>query len=156
MHNRNLGNPQENLDQCGRLRRRVATLKGFVQLRLANQMRILRYLASALFCGVALVGLGVSSDTSALQDAGLVQFLEPANVTVNWLESKACLALPPDNYLTNCTYFASIRALEALTALLLVVLVAYGVLRRRAAIANRRSVHVERSKRFSYSFLRLW
>lgn len=118
---------------------------------------MLRYVSSALFCGIVLAGLGVSADTSALQDAGSVpvQFLEPPNVIVNWLDSRACLALPPDNYVTNCTYLASIRVLEVLTVLLIAVLVAYAVLRRKAAMANRRAVHLERSKRFSYSFLRL-
>jgi len=125
-------------------------------LRLANEIRILRYTASALFCGVALAGLGVSSDTSALQDAGLVQFLEPANVQVSWVDSQACLALPPDGYLANCTYLASIRVLEVLTILLVAVLVAYAVLRRRAAMTSRGRIHVERSKRFSYSLRKLW
>jgi hypothetical protein len=125
-------------------------------LRLANQIRFLRYTASALFCGIALAGLDVSSDTASLQDAGLVQYLEPVNVQVSWFDSKACLVLPPDNSLTNCTTLASVRVLEVFTILLIAVLVAYAMLRRRARSMNRRGTHAERSRRFSYSFLRLW
>jgi len=92
---------------------------------------ILRYSAGVIFALLALSGLQTSSSTSAMQDLGTSLYHDPVDVAVYWFQSKACMVLPPDNYVTNCTLLPSVAATVALTALLAVVLIAYMVVRKR-------------------------
>ncbi|HKM76759.1 MAG TPA: hypothetical protein VJZ32_10100 [Candidatus Bathyarchaeia archaeon] len=92
---------------------------------------ILRYSAGIIFAVLALSGFQTSASTAAMQDLGTSLYHDPVDVSVLWFQSQACMVLPPDNYITNCTTIPSIGATVALTALLAVVLVAYMIVRKR-------------------------
>jgi hypothetical protein len=87
--------------------------------------------------------MDVSSELSMMSDAGFNLYHDQIDVQVLWGQSKACMVLPPEGYLTNCIYIASISAIPVLTALLLAVLALFAMLRRREGLTN---VGVTRSK----------
>ncbi len=97
---------------------------------------ILRYSAGIIFAVLAYSGLQTSSSTSTMQDMGTSLYRDPVDVYVFWFQSKACMVLSPDNYVTNCSTIPSIGATVALTALLAVVLVAYMLVRKRKTTQN--------------------
>ena len=87
--------------------------------------------------------MDVSSELSMMSDAGFNLYHDQIDVQVSWLQSRACMVLPPDGYLTNCMYIASISVIPVLTVLLLVVLVLFAIVRRREGVT---SVSVTRSE----------
>ncbi len=99
-------------------------------------LKILPYVAGVIFIGMWITAMDVSSELSMMTDSGFNLYHDPIDVQVFWLESKACMMLPPDGYLTNCVYVASISAIVALTVLLVIDLVAYMLLRRREGPAK--------------------
>jgi len=110
----------------------------------ANRLeKILRYSAGIIFGFLGLSGFQTSASTSAMQDLGTSLYHDPVDVSVFWLQSKACMVLPPDNYLTNCTLLPSIGTTIALSVLLVVVLVAYMIVRKRTT----QSLHTRSSPR---------
>jgi hypothetical protein len=100
-------------------------------LKRNQTLTFLQYLASFIFCGIVIAGLDVSFETSQIQDAGITIYHDVVDVQVSWLTSQACMALPVTQFLTNCSYLRSIRITEALTVLLIGVLVSYMVLRKK-------------------------
>jgi hypothetical protein len=81
--------------------------------------------------GVFLVGLQISSETAAIADAQQAFYQYPIDVQVFWLQGKACVILPPDSYVANCSYVTLIPLMHALTIMLLIVLGVYALLRKR-------------------------
>jgi len=94
--------------------------------------KILPYVAGVLFASMWAAAMDVSSHLSAM-DSQLGIYRDLVGVKVFWFESKACLVLPPDAYVSNCNYLGGIRAITLLSALLAVVLVAYMILRKKNA-----------------------
>jgi len=92
---------------------------------------LLRYSAAIIFAVIVLSGLQTSASTSSMQDLGYSLYHDPVDIYVLWLQSQACMVLPPDNLLTNCTVLPSIGATVALTVLLAIVLIAYVLVRKR-------------------------
>lgn len=99
-------------------------------------LKILPYIAGVLFLGMWIAAMDVSSELSMMTDAGFNLYHDQIDTQVFWLQSRACMVLPPDGYLTNCVYVASITVIPVLTSLLLIVLGLYAVLRKRAGPAN--------------------
>ena len=97
---------------------------------------ILRYSAGVIFAVLALSGFQTSASTAAMQDLGTSLYHDPVDVSVLWFQSQACMVVPPDNYVTNCTTLPSIGGTLALTVLLAVVLVAYMVVRKRSKVTQ--------------------
>lgn len=95
-------------------------------------LKTLSYLAGVIFAAILATSLWVSSDVSLMEDTAYQLYHDTVDVHVYWFESKACIALPPDGYLANCTYLSSIRIMTALAVLLIIVLVAYAVERRKS------------------------
>jgi len=96
-------------------------------------LKILPYIAGVIFLGMWIAAMDVSSELSMMTDSGFNIYHDQIDVQVFWLQSRACMVLPPDGYLTNCVYVASISAIPVLTALLLAVLTVFAILRRRRA-----------------------
>jgi hypothetical protein len=94
-------------------------------------LKVLPYVAGALFVTMWAVGMQVSSELAAIEDSGLSLYHDPVNVQVYWLQSKACIILPPNNYLSKCTYVPGIGQITILTVLLAAVLLAYAIIRRK-------------------------
>jgi hypothetical protein len=101
-------------------------------------LRTLPYIAGITFAGIVVAGLAVSSDTEEMADTGYQLYHDTVDVHVYWLESKACVVLPPDGYQANCTYLGSITVMLVLTVLLIVVVAAYMVLRRNSSLQIKR------------------
>jgi len=99
--------------------------------RLKITLKILPYVAGAIFLSMWIAAMDVSSELSMMTDAGFNLYHDQIDTQVFWFQSKACMVLPPDGSLTNCVYVASITAIPVLTALLLIVLALYAVLRKR-------------------------
>jgi len=102
-------------------------------------LKLLPYLAGLIFAAFALVGFEVSAETAALFDAQPAAIQETADVQVLWFQSKACVVVPPDGYVANCTYLPIINAMLAITILLVAVLVIYGLLRKRVNLIPTKS-----------------
>ena len=100
-------------------------------VRASRLLKILPYVAGILMVSVFLVGTEISSETAALADAQQAFYLYPIDVQVFWLQGKACVILPPDNYVANCSYILLIPLMHALTIMLLIVLGVYALLRKR-------------------------
>jgi hypothetical protein len=100
-------------------------------IRASSLLRILPYLAGILMAGLFLVGTEVSSETTAMADAQQAFYQYPIDVQVFWLQGKACVILPPNSYIANCSYVPLIPLMHALTIMLLIVLGVYGLLRKR-------------------------
>ena len=96
-------------------------------------LKILPYIAGVIFLGMWIAAMDVSSELSMMTDAGFNIYHDQIDIQVFWLQSRACMVLPPDGFLTNCVYVASISAIPVLTTLLLVVLTVFAILRRRRA-----------------------
>ena len=96
-------------------------------------LKILPYIAGVIFLGMWIAAMDVSSELSMMTDSGFNIYHDQIDVQVFWLQSRACMVLPPDGYLTNCVYVASISAIPVLTVLLLAVLAMFAILRRRRA-----------------------
>ena len=94
-------------------------------------LQVLPYVAGSLLAGMFLVGTEISSENAALADAQQVYYQDPIDVQVFWLQGKACVILPPDSYIAKCTYVSLVPVMLALTVLLVIVLVVYGLLRKR-------------------------
>ena len=99
-------------------------------------LKALPYVAGVIFLGMWFAAMDVSSELSTMSDAGFNLYHDQIDVQVFWLQSKACMVLPPDGYVTNCTYIASISVIPALTVLLVVVLALYGLVKRRGGGSN--------------------
>lgn len=100
-------------------------------VRASRLLQILPYLVGILISGILLVGLQISSETAALADAQQSFYQDPIDVEVFWLQGKACVILPPDSYIASCSYVSLVPVMLALTVALVVVLVVYGLLRKR-------------------------
>lgn len=92
---------------------------------------VLRYSAAIIFAVIVLSAFQTSDSASAMQDLGYSLYHDPVDVYILWFQSQACMALPPDNYLTNCTVLPSIGATVAFTVLFAIVLIAYILVRKR-------------------------
>jgi hypothetical protein len=99
-------------------------------------LKALPYIAGVIFIGMWMTAMDVSSELSMMTDTGFNLYHDQIDVQVFWLQSRACMVLPPDGYLTHCVYVASISAIPALTVLLLIVLAAFAMLRRRQGPVN--------------------
>ena len=99
-------------------------------------LKALPYIAGAIFIGMWIAAMEVSSELSMITDSGFNLYHDQIDVQVFWLQSRACMVLPPDGYLTNCVYVASISAIPVLTVLLLIVLAGFAILRRRQGLVN--------------------
>ena len=93
-------------------------------------------MAGVIFIGMWIAAMDISSELTMMTDTGFNLYHDPIDVEVFWLQSRACMILPPDGYLANCVYIGSIRAITALTVLLIIVLLGYMILRRREGPAN--------------------
>jgi hypothetical protein len=87
--------------------------------------------AAILMASVFLIGIEISSETAALADAQQAFYQDPIDVQVFWLQGRACVILPPDNYVAKCSYVPLISLMHALTILFVVVLCVYAILRKR-------------------------
>ena len=99
-------------------------------------LKILPYIAGVIFLGMWIAAMDVSSELSMMTDAGFNLYHDQIDVQVFWLQSRACMILPPDGFLTNCVYVASISVIPVLTALLLGVLTVFAILRKREGLPN--------------------
>ena len=99
-------------------------------------LKALPYIAGVIFIAMWIAAMNVSSELSMMTGTGLNLYHDQIDVQVFWLQSRACIVLPPDGYLTNCVHVASISVIPALTALLLIVLAVFAVLRRRQGPMN--------------------
>jgi hypothetical protein len=99
-------------------------------------LKVLPYIAGVIFLGMWIAAMDVSSELSMMTDTGFNLYHDQIDVQVFWLQSKACMVLPPDGYLANCVNVTSISAIPALTALLIVALSVYAILRRREGLAK--------------------
>jgi hypothetical protein len=100
-------------------------------VRASSLLRVLPYLVGGLLAGILLVGLEISSETASLADTQQAMYTYPIDVQVFWLQGKACVILPPDGYVANCTYVELVPLMLALTVLFVIVIVIYGLLRKR-------------------------
>ena len=100
-------------------------------MRAKTLLRILPYLAGLLFAGMALASYEISGETAAMFDAQPGSLTDSVDVQVFWLQGKACVIQLPDGYVSNCAYLPAINVMLALTAMLVAVLVVYGLLRKR-------------------------
>ena len=107
-------------------------------------LKILPYIAGVIFLCMWIAAMDVSSELSMMSDVGFNLYHDQIDVQVFWLQSRACMVLPPDGYLSNCVYVASISAIPALTALLLAVLIVFAMLRKREGPPN--DVNATRSR----------
>jgi hypothetical protein len=80
---------------------------------------------------IFLVGTEISSETASLADSQQGFYTFPIDVQVFWLQGKACVILPPDGYVANCSYVSLIPLMIALTLLMVIVICLYGLLRKR-------------------------
>ncbi|HKM77913.1 MAG TPA: hypothetical protein VJZ03_02455 [Candidatus Bathyarchaeia archaeon] len=100
-------------------------------IRTKTVLKILPYVAGALFAGMWAAAFEVSSELSVMENAGLSLYHDPVDVQVFWFQSKACMILPPDNYQSNCTQVSGVGVITILTILLMAVIIAYMILRRK-------------------------
>ena len=100
-------------------------------VRASKLLKILPYIASVLLVSIFLIGLEISSETASLADTQQAYYTYPIDVQVFWLQGQACVLLPPDNYVAKCTYVQIIPLMHALTIVLVIVLAAYALLRKR-------------------------
>ena len=100
-------------------------------IRASRLLKILPYVAGVLMACVFLIGLEISSETAALFDTQQAFYQDPIDVQVFWLQGRACVILPPDNYLAKCSYVALIPVMVGLTIMFFAVLGAYALLRKR-------------------------
>lgn len=112
-------------------------------IRTKIALKILPYVAGALFAGMWAAAYEVSSELSGMENAGLNQYHDPVDVKVFWFQSKACMILPPDNYQSNCTHISGVGMITILTILLMAVIIAYMILRRKS---ERKSSHTGTSR----------
>ena len=120
-------------------------------VRASRLLRVLPYLAGILLTCVFLVGTEISSETAALADAQQAYYMYPIDVQVSWLQGKACVILPPDGYVASCTYVPLIPVMLGLTLLMVIVLVIYGLLRKRVNLLPvKRTHHARNDEAYSH------
>ena len=100
-------------------------------VRASSLLRILPYVVAILMASILLVGLEISSETASLADTQQALYTYPIDVQVFWLQGKACVILPPDGYVANCTYVELVPLMLTLTIMFVIVIVIYGLLRKR-------------------------
>jgi hypothetical protein len=100
-------------------------------VRASRLLKVMPYIVSILIVSIFLIGLEISSETASLADYQQQYYTYPIDVQVFWLQGRACVLLPPDNYIANCSYVTLIPLMLALTALMVIVLVVYALLRKR-------------------------
>jgi hypothetical protein len=100
-------------------------------IRASRLLKILPYVAGVLMACVFLVGLEISSETAALFDSQQAFYQDPIDVQVFWLQGRACVILPPDNYIAKCSYVTLVPVMVGLTIMFFAVLGAYALLRKR-------------------------
>ncbi len=108
-------------------------------VRASRLLKVLPYLAGILMSCIFLIGLEISSETAALADAQQAFYQYPIDVQVFWLQGKACVILPPDNYISSCSNVTLVPLMVALTIMFFVVLGVYGALRKRVNLLPKRS-----------------
>jgi hypothetical protein len=113
-------------------------------VRASRLLRVLPYLAGILFVGVLAIGLEISSETASLADAQQALYADPIDVQVFWLQGKACVILPPDGYIAKCNNLPLTTVMLTLTSLMVVVLVIYGLLRKRVNLLPKQARFVNR------------
>jgi len=100
-------------------------------VRASRLLKVLPYVAGILMACVFLVGLEISSETETLFDAQQPLYQDPIDVQTFWLQGRACVILPPDNYIAKCSYVPLIPVMIALTIMFFIVLGAYALIRKR-------------------------
>ena len=95
-------------------------------------LKVLPYIAGFLFASMWGVAMEVSSELSAMQDLGMNLYHEPTTIQIYWLQSKACVIVPPVSFVANCTFVSEIGEMTILMILLLIVLIGYMILRRKS------------------------
>lgn len=100
-------------------------------VRASKLLRVIPYVVGIIISAILLVGLQISSETEALFDSQQAIYQDPIDVQVFWFQGKACVLLPPDNYIASCAYVPLVPVMFALTVTLVGVLVVYAVLRKR-------------------------
>jgi hypothetical protein len=100
-------------------------------VRARTLLRVLPYIVGILFVSVFLIGIEISFETAALADAQQAFYVDTVDVQVFWFQGKACVILPPDGSIGNCIYLPVISVMVGLTILMFVVIVVYGLLRKR-------------------------
>jgi hypothetical protein len=100
-------------------------------VRARTLLRALPYVVGILFVGVFLIGIEITFETAALADTQQAFYVDAVDVQVFWFQGKACVILPPDGYVGKCIYLPIISLMLVLTILMAVVIVVYGLLRKR-------------------------
>ena len=103
-------------------------------VRARTLLRVLPYLIAVLMISVFLVGTEISSETAAIADEQQALYAYPIDVQVFWLQQKACLVLPPDSYIAKCSNLPLVPVMFVLTVMMIIVLVVYGMLRKRLTL----------------------
>jgi hypothetical protein len=120
-------------------------------VRASRLLKVLPYLVGILLTCVFLVGTEISSETAALADAQQAFYAYPIDVQVFWLQGKACVILPPDGHIANCSYVPLIPVMLGLTFMMVIVLVIYGLLRKRVNLLTvKRAYHARNEEPFSH------
>jgi hypothetical protein len=116
-------------------------------VRASRLLKVLPYLAGILLTSVFLIGTEISSETAALADAQQAFYTYPIDAQVFWFQGKACVILPPDGYIAKCSYVPLIPVMLGLTFTLMIVLVIYGLLRKRVNLLPvKRTNHARREE----------
>jgi hypothetical protein len=110
-------------------------------VRASTLLKVLPYLVGILLVCIFLVGTEISSETAALADAQQAFYAYPIDVQVFWLQGKACVILPPDSYIAQCSYVPLISLMLGLTFMMVIVLVIYGLLRKRVNLLPVKRAH---------------
>ena len=116
-----------------------------MMVRASRLLKVLPYVVSILLVSIFLIGLEISTETASLFDTQQAYYTYPIDVQVFWLQGQACVLLPPDNYVANCTHVALIPLMLGLTVAMVIVLVVYTLLRKRVkplpVTRKRKSLH---------------
>jgi hypothetical protein len=110
-------------------------------VRASRLLKVLPYVVGILLVCIFLIGTEISSETAALADAQQPFYAYPIDVQVFWLQGKACVILPPDGYIANCSYVPLIPVMLGLTVMMVVVLIIYGLLRKRVNLLPVKQAH---------------
>ena len=120
-------------------------------VRASRLLRVLPYFIGILLVCIFLIGTEISSQTAALADMQQAFYAYPIDVQVFWLQGKACVILPPDGYVAQCSYVPLIPVMLGLTFMMVIVLVIYGLLRRRVNLLPvKRANHARNDEAYSH------
>jgi hypothetical protein len=119
-------------------------------VRASRLLKVLPFVVGILLVCIFLIGSEISSETAALVDAQQAFYAYPIDAQVFWLQGKACVILPPDNYIAQCSYVPLIPLMLGLTFVMVIVLVIYGLLRKRVNLLPTKRTHHARKESYSH------